>query len=217
MKILAVGMVEELANIHEQISKQTIQPDVIDLYIDEDPAVGINNRRNRIADNMLLLREKVIASDADLIWQVEGDGVFEDNTLERLLGHYFRGKDGDVYSGIEVGRHGLYCIGAWHINADGTEIQSVDYQLEGIQKVDAMGLYCFLTSRKTWLKGYADWEDEVWGPDVNFFLSTSADKYVDMGIQIGHKVKNGIIRVTDESTCNAKYWLENGKWEFKQL
>lgn len=217
MKILCVGQVEDRTNIDQQILKQTIQPDRTIFYVDENPAKGIDARRIRIAENHEKLREIVEAYKPDLVWQVEGDGVMPENTLERLLGHYIRNPDVACYSGVEVGRHGLYCLGAWHVAKDRKSYESVDYRLKGLQEVDAMGMYCFLMPANIWLATPCYWNGERWGPDVNFFLNIAKPKYVDMGLHIGHKTKTGTIEVSHISTCNAKFWEENGTWEYKQL
>lgn len=217
MNILCIGQVEDRTNIDEQILKQTIQPNRTIFLIDDNPAVGINNRRKRIADNHKKLQEYVEAYKPDLVFQVEGDSVLPENALERLLGHYIKNPSLSAVSGIQIGRHGLYCIGAWHIAEDRKSFKSVDYTKTGLQQVDAMGLYCYLSPVDKWLEGNCIWNDEAYGPDVNFFLSMPGDKYVDMDLHIGHKYRDGIIRPTDPSTCNAKFKFNGERWEYKQI
>ena len=219
MKILCVAAVENDEFIREQIAKQTIQPDIVKIYIDENPAKGLDERRKRIADNHKILEQYVEQTDCDLVWQLEGDSELEDNTLERLIGHYIRlqNKDFGYISGIQVGRHGLYCLGAWIVKPDRTSFNSLDYKLTGIQQVDATGWYCLLAPRTVWLEGRANWNNQRYGPDVVWGLSLPYKKYVDMGLHIGHKLKRGTIRPSDMSTCNARFYLENNEWKFEQL
>jgi len=219
MNILCIAMVEDRANLDKQILKQTVQPDRTIFYVDESPAILLEERRQRIAENHKKLQEIVKAYNPDLVWQVEGDGDYPADTLERLVIHYevLKGKDFGYVSGIQVGRHGLYHIGAWK-NFTKTSFESIDFNLKGIQEVDATGFYCLLAPTEVWLNGLCKWTDEPYGPDVVWGLSINKKKYVDMDLGIGHIVKNGIILPEHISTCNVRFDKgENGTWKFKQL
>lgn len=214
--IAVVAQVEDSKNLLRQINKQTIVPDDVIIYTDTSPAKGINERRQRIADNHAILQEMVWQHAPDLVWQLEQDVDLPDDALERLLGNYnkLKGRDFGYVSGVQVGRHGLYCLGAWHIGEN--EFSSLDYKLTGIQEVDATGFYCLLAEGVTWLNGKAWWEGEAWGPDVNWGISIPKKKYVDMDLQIGHIVKNGIIRPSNISTTNVTFKRsDNGSWNYK--
>jgi hypothetical protein len=215
MKILCIGQIENEEFIHGEVAKQSIQPDDVAFYVDENPAIGIKARRERIARNHNILWDMVETYKPDLVWQIEGDSVLPRNALERLVGHYIA-DPGKVYSGVQVGRHGLYCLGAWHLNDERTVLASANYQDHGLKEVNAMGMYCFLTSVDIWLSGKCEWADEHWGPDVNYFLSIDAPKVADMDLHIGHRTKSGIIQVSDISTCNATFFKELGKWRMIQ-
>jgi len=219
MNILCIAMVEDRTNLDKQILKQTVQPDRTIFYVDESPATLPKERRKRIAENHKKLQEIVKAYNPDLVWQVEGDGDYPSDTLATLITHYevFKGKDFGYVSGIQVGRHGLYHIGAWK-NFTETSFESIDFNLKGIQEVDATGFYCLLAPREVWLSGLCEWTDEPYGPDVVWGLSINKKKYVDMDLGIGHIVKNGIILPEHISTCNVRFDKgENGTWKFKQL
>jgi hypothetical protein len=220
MKILAIAQVEDDTYIKQQIANQTIQPDYVDIYVDKEPASGISERRIRIADNHHKLKEIVKKYDVDLIWQVEGDAQLPENTLEKLIADYEQLKDTNLgyITGVQVGRHGLYALGAWHIAKDRQSFYSLDYTKKGLQRIDASGFYCLLAKKDIWLSGVAYWNQEVWGPDVNWGLSLSDyDIYADLDIQIGHKIKGGIIKVSDMSTCNVHFYKENNRWTYKQI
>ena len=218
MRVLAIASVENSDNIEAQIAKQTVQPYKTYIYVDETPAQGINPRRKRIALNHDKLRDAVRYETPDLVWQLEGDCDLPDDCLERLLANYEALDDGDFgyVSGIQVGRHGLYCLGAWRGFSD-TEFYSIDYKLEGIQPVDATGFYCLLAPTDVWLSGKCSWTDEPYGPDVVWSLSINKSKYCDMSLTIGHIVKNGIIRPEHMSTCNVRFYKDTDRWKFKQL
>lgn len=219
MKILCVIQAENL-NFYDEIAKQTVKPNDIIVYKDEDPAKTIETRRKRIAENHHKLVESVeeVQSDYDFIWQIEGDAEIPEDALERLIEDYkFLSQDNDVayVSGIQVGRHGVYCLGAWHVSDD--ELKSADHRLEGLQEVDATGFYCLLAPIDKWLSGKASWDGQIYGPDVVWGLSLGGKKFIDMRIKLGHKIKSGVIRPDDLSTCNVSYKKIDGKWHFKQL
>lgn len=214
-RVLCVAQLEDRTLADEQVRKQTRQPDRTIFYIDPTPAIGIENRRYRIAENHQKLREFVQAYKPDLVWQIEGDCVLEDDTLEHLLDLYEEYPA--IYSGVQVGRHGLYCLGAWHVSHDRNMFRSVDHNQYGIIEVDAMGMYCFLMPAQAYLDASCWWEGERWGPDVNFFLSSPLEKFVDMDLQVGHAHNGGVIMPNDISTCNAEFWRDGDEWRFKQL
>jgi hypothetical protein len=219
MKILCVGQVEEPSFIKEQVKNQTIEVEDIIFHIDEEPAVGIEARRRRIAENHIQLKHIVEAYEPDFVFQVEQDAVLPENALERMIGHYYRLDDPNFgyISGIQVGRHGLYCLGAWNFDKDREAFESIDYKLNGLQKIDATGFYCLFAPRDVWLNGICTWDNERWGPDVNWGLSIRKNKYVDMGLHIGHKTNSGIIDVSQPTTCNARFYKHEGQWVYKQL
>lgn len=212
-RILATGQIENL-DIYTEIAKQIIQPDVIDFYVDENPAQGIDNRRMQIVENHKRIRQLVKHYEPDLVWQLEGDAVLEPNTLRKLLRSY----DGNVISGIQINRHGIYNIGAWHVAKDRNSFESVDYRLKGVQEVDAVGFYCLLAPADVWLKGKCEWNGERWGPDVAWGLSLTDEKCiikVDMNVKIGHRISSGIIHPDYMSTCNVKFTKNDQGWSYK--
>jgi len=220
MTVLCVGQMEDDTYIRQQIAKQTRQPDYIEFYIDREPAVGIDARRRRIADNhqkLVGIVEKY--PDVDLIWQVESDAELPEFALALLIEDYqqYKSERFGYITGVQVGRHGLYCLGAWHVAHDKQSFRSVDYKKGGIKRLDANGFYCLLSPRDVWLKGVAYWNGHVWGPDVNWCLSLKGyEKYVDMDLEIGHNTKRGVIRPSDPSTCNAEFRFDGIQWKYKQ-
>lgn len=221
MKILCVGQVEDSKYILEQIAGQTRQPDWIEFYIDPEPVQGLTARRKRITENHQRLIEIVNKyPEADFIWQVEGDSELPKFTLELLVAGYLEkaSKNNVGYiSGIQVGRHGLYCLGAWHVAQDLKSFWSANYLKGGIVEIDATGWYCLLAPKHVWLSGVASWNNQVYGPDVNWGLSLDGyKKYVDMDLHIGHRTKSGVIRPSDASTCNAKFYYDGNGWVYKQ-
>lgn len=217
-RVLAIAQVEERNNLDKQIIKQTVQPEKVIYLEDGSPASGINARRVRIAENHKKLQDIVDAYKPDLVWQLEGDCLLPENTLETLIKRYQELKSDrfGYVSAIQVGRHGIYAIGAWHIGDDWFE--SVDKNLKGIQEVDATGFYCLLAPYEVWREGVAVWNGEPWGPDVNWGLSLRSKGYiivVDMDLPIGHKTGRGEIWPHYATTTNVRFKKKNDKWEYK--
>ena len=210
---------DQLEHVKEQIAKQTIQPTWAIFYIDDDPATGIDNRRRRIAENHQYLVELVKRQKCDYVWQIEGDSVIPPDALEKLISTTKKLKDFGFITGVQVGRHGVYCIGAWHIDNDRKRFKSVDYRRTGLIEIDASGWYCMLAKKDVWLKGRASWTDERYGPDVVWGLTIKEPKYIDMAVKIGHKTSRGIISVDDKSTCIAEFTYKNSenRWIFKEI
>lgn len=220
MKILAIAQVEDDKNVLKQIKKQTVQPDEIFIYVDPAPKIGINTRRRRIVENHSELMFKVKESKPTLVWQLEGDGELTENALETLIADYkkLKAKDFGYISGIELGRHGIQAIGAWHFNEDKTIFKSLDYRAKGIQEVDATGFYCLLAPAKVWLKGITYWDWQMWGPDVNWSLSLKEQGYkiyCDMDVKLGHITERGIIHPDNIATENVTFTLINDQWTYK--
>lgn len=224
MKILAIAQTESTLNLRKQLFIQTIQPDWTFFHVDDNPAKGIDNRRKRIAENHKYLVEAVETIKPDLVWQLEGDCELPRDCLERLLEDYEllsiaqpNSKPFGYVSGIQVGRHGLYCLGAWHVDMDRQGFHSLNYKSVGYQLVDATGFYCLLAPTEVWLQGRAHWSGQPWGPDVNWGLSLKKyNIYCDMDLQIGHYVKRGVIKPSHISTCNADFYKDDrGQWKYK--
>lgn len=223
MKILCVGQFEQPDYPIQQVQKQTRQPDYFMYYQDKKPANTITGRRVRIANNHTKLKDIVrdfcSKYEVDAIWQIEQDGELEPDTLEKLEQRYkeLYNTSFAYISGIEVGRHGVYCLGAWHVADDRNSFTSVNHKSKGIVRVDATGFYCLLANKDKWLSGKASWKGERYGPDVVWGLSIKGDKYVDMSIKVGHKTQTGIIRPEHISTTTVKFYKVKDQWMFKEI
>ena len=217
MKILLVAQVENADYIREQIAKQTVLPDEAYILVDENPATGIEERRKRIAENHQFLIEGVKDIECDLIWQVEQDCHLPVQTLETLLEHYqnLKGDDFGYVSGVQIGRHGIYCLGAWHVAEDRKSFKSADYKNEGLEEVDATGFYSLLAEKETWLSGKCGWDGERYGPDVVWGLSINKKKYIDHDLVIGHKTEHRVLYTDDKNVCNVEFKLKNERWGYE--
>jgi len=232
-RVLVVANVESEELVREQITKQILPPGIVPedvlpfdflILTDKKPAVGIEARRTRIAELQTDLQAEVanhldyneLEPENVLVWQLEGDSVVPEDALAILIRRFLKNENA-VYSGVQIGRHGLYCIGAWHITNDDTVLESVDHRLKGTQVVAGMGMYCYVVRADYFIKARCWWNGERWGPDVNWFRSMPLPKLVDMDLHIGHYYKGGIIEVDSLATCNARFTKIKDDWIFEQL
>ena len=219
MNILCIAQVTNRNRLDNEILIQKVNPDRTIFLIDNNPEKTINTRRKRIAENHRKLRDIVKAYKPDAIWQLEDDSILETDTLKKLIKTYNKYDKLDpnfgYVSGVQIGRHGLYHVGAWK-NFTKESFESIDHSALGIQRVEATGFYCLLAKTEAWLSGNCYWYDNVWGPDVNWGLTMPYNKYIDMDIKIGHKTKRGEIWPQHASTCTVYFKKDsNGKWNYK--
>lgn len=225
MKILVTGQItdDQIEHVDKQLKKQTYQDFSEVFLVDHEPAKGINNRRQRIAQNHEKLHTLVDKNKKkyNYIIQLEGDSVLEPDCFTRLIARLDEvpAKDFGYVSGVEVGRHGLYCIGAWEFADDRRSFKSIDPKVKGLHEVDATGFYCLLAPTKVWLKGNCFWNEHKWGPDVNWGLSLRDQGYkiyADMDIEVGHQSDRGVIGLKNKNLCQAVFKInEHGKWRYK--
>lgn len=224
-KILCIAQVEDRENLDTQLLMQEVEPNRVIYHIDENPGTTIAQRRRNIVNNHKKLVEIVKAYNPDLVYQVEGDDELKTDTLKNLLKTYkkYEKIDPDLgyVSGIQVGRHGLYHLGAWHNFAEDS-FESIPHSWLGVHKVQATGFYGLLANTKAWLSGVCSWDGEVYGPDVNWSRTMPYNKYVDMDIPIGHRVNNkglrGVIWPGHISTCTVRFQKnDQGLWKYKEI
>jgi hypothetical protein len=223
--ILVTGQIQEdqVDFVNEQLAKITGVEFLQVMLVDEKPAKGIDARRQRIVQNHKELEkmiEKTQSVEAfNYVIQIEGDSVLQPDTFTKLLARLDQipSKNFGYISGVQVGRHGLYCIGAWHFD-DEDHFSSVNHRETGLVKVDATGFYCLLAPVNVWLMGNCAWNGERYGPDVVWGRSLRKlgfNIYADMDNEIGHQSTNGVIGLDNLNLCTAHFQRSNDKWSYK--
>jgi len=228
MRVTVIAQVENATLIKKQIEKQTIKPVQSLILVDKSPEPdteeieAMRARRLRISQNHKELKQMVESyCHTDFIWQLEGDGVLSEDCLERLIRVYEKleseGNKVGYVSGIQMGRHGLKCVGAWRFNEDGS-FKSLNWNSKGLQTVDGSGFYCLLAKKDVWLKGSAEWNNEPYGPDVAFGLSLKKlgyNIYMDMTNWVGHKTEKTILY--PDSGINVEFYRDINKWKYRVI
>lgn len=192
----------------------------------DGPGAEIKERRWRIAEIHNFAKQH-IPEGTDRVFLIEDDTVFSQEALGQLT--EVMNKTGAAFvQGVEVGRWKTPYIGGWIADdlTDPKRIVSVKPG-EGVQDIDAGGLYCALVDANEYLdhqfKPYeVDQEMKGLGCDVNFGISLKRQgKAVLMNwdVQCGH-YKDGIqlrlesirpVVIVFEKNENNR-WLASNHW-----
>jgi hypothetical protein len=125
-------------------------------------------RRIRIASIHNELKQHILACDYVLC--LEDDGVVRADALKRLLRVYGMYPFAGLVSGAEIGRHGFQHLGLWSVDDvyEPTTITSL-MPGEGIQEIDASGMYACLTKRDNYVNHeFRPFQNNDLGPDVQW-------------------------------------------------
>lgn len=179
------------------------------------PSVGsVHRRRQRIADIHNEIKTEL--APTDYVFLIEDDTLVPINALKKLMSVAELRSDVGIVSGIELGRWGYEHIGAWRVDDvyETRVIKSVPLG-EGVQPVDATGLYCCVMRAKLYLE-HTFAPMEAIGPDVELGLwlrQQGYKNYVDFDVRCHHLTKRGAIEVGKSAIVVVKLEKqENGKW-----
>jgi hypothetical protein len=173
-------------------------------------------RRIRIAQIHQEMKQHIAA--CDYVFSVEDDGILRPDALQRLLTVYTTHPFAGLVTGVEIGRWGVASLGLYRVDDvyDPTTITSVMPE-EGVQKIDACGMYGFLTKRENYVnhefKPFGEFE---LGPDVEWSLAlrqAGYRNYVDFGVWVEHRLPDGRILTRANTTIQGvKLTKEDGRW-----
>jgi len=171
---------------------------------DGRPRFDLRARRIRIASLHNDMRER-IPSDCDYVFSVEDDGVVRLDALKRLLNVYMMYPFAGLVSGVEIGRHGFAHLGLWSVDDvyEPTTITSL-MPGEGVQEIDASGMYCVLTRRNNFVNHeFRPFGDNDLGPDTQWGLALRQQgyqNYVDFGVWVEHRLPDGRVLTRANTT-----------------
>lgn len=156
---------------------------------------NIPNARNRIAQ--LRNESKEVVADTKYVFSFEDDTIIPSDSFYKLRKSFYLANEANptgLVSGVQVARHGLKVLGAWHVdNAQfPTEITSLGKNevATTLAEVSGTGFYCYLTPTKLYKEATYGWHEPV-GPDVYYGLwlrTKGLSVYVDQSVVCGHKV-----------------------------
>jgi len=180
---------------------------------------SIKRRRQRIADIHNEL--KVLIKNAEYIFLIEDDTIVPTNALAKLLHHYLTMPSMGIVSGIQIGRWGFDHIGAWLVDDiySPNAITSVKLE-EGLQQVDATGLYCCLTRAEHYLRFNFEPFMNALGPDVAFGVYLRQQgylNYVDYSIKCDHITAKEKISFDRDIVQVQLTKTSNNDWSLQKL
>lgn len=186
----------------------------------EPNEVRIAVRRKRIADIKNQSKEYISQCDGDIVVSLEDDTVFADLDLQRLVVPLREELVGFV-EGVQCGRWGAKIIGAWNLGPIDNPTFANTILPKAItegayEEITAGGWYGYATTRELYLNCEYAWDNEPWGPDVNFGLWLRRQGYrclIDWRSKLGHD-DHGAVGWPDEHLVKVSYNKDpaNGEW-----
>jgi hypothetical protein len=155
---------------------------------------NLQRRRVRISAIHNELRQHVPA--CDYVFGLEDDGVVRPDALARLLRAYTIYPFAGLISGVQIGRHGIQHLGLWSVD-DVYEPTSITSLMpgEGVQEIDAAGMYAFLTKRDNYVRHeFRPFQNNDLGPDVEWTLAlrqAGYKNYSDFDVPVEHRKDDG--------------------------
>jgi hypothetical protein len=183
---------------------------------------SVPHRRKRIADIHNFAKQYI--GKSDFILGVEDDTLIPPHTLDRFMQDYAEKPFAGFIEGVELGRWGVYYIGAWKFDDvyEPTTVTSqlgLDEELSPLQEIDSGGFYCFLTRKEVYMDHEFDtFENGTLGPDVNFGISLRREgymNYIDWRVNCIHRHGDLNIRMPKYSPQQVRYTKTKDKWTYK--
>lgn len=180
---------------------------------------NIAHRQKRIADIHNYAKQFFLSTD--YIFGIEDDSSFSPRALKILQHDYMLYPYAGIISGVELGRHGIYHIGAWKLDDiyNPSEIKSIEKE-QGVVEVDATGMYCFLTKADNYMRHTFEPYENTLGPDFNFGLSMRQSglmNYVDFNVPVDHQTKRETISMNNKVIQSVSFIKVENRWRQKTI
>lgn len=168
-------------------------------------ANGVRQRRRRIANihNEIIQNLKESAQDDELVFLLEDDTVIKPSTIQKLTQTLTTDRNIGFVTGVEIGRWGYEHVGAWRVDNvyDIQSVQSTPLE-DGIQKIDAAGIYCTLMKKRVYMQHtFKPFEDAL-GPDFDMGIELRKmgySNYIDFSVTCEHLTPKGSITVQNST------------------
>lgn len=175
-------------------------------------------RRFRIADIHNLIKQHV--PRCDYVFGLEDDTIFPTNALEVLLKNYAVYPYAGIIIGVQLGRWGIPCVGAWKADDvyEPTKITSVMPE-KGVTEIDAGGFYCFVTKRDSYVAHTFKPFENGFGPDVDYGIELRRKgqlNYINWDIRTIHKTKSGDISLLTHTPSQVTFTKKESRWRQTQ-
>jgi hypothetical protein len=161
-----------------------------------------------------------IAEECDFVFSIEDDTTYPPDTLSKLLNSMDEQPNAAFVQGIELGRHSTPYAGGWLADNvyNPNTIQSIMPQ-DGLQEIDAGGLYCALIDAELYrMHQFEPLDkdgDNGLSCDVNFGLYLVQQGYTcwaDWSIQCDHIGEKGAVNLGNTEPCKVIFEKHKNKW-----
>jgi len=184
---------------------------------DGRPRYDLRARRLRIS-SLHNEMKRHIPADCDYVFSLEDDGVIKPDALKRLLNVYLTHPFAGLVTGVQIGRHGIHHLGLWAADDvyEPTTITSL-VPGEGVQEIDAAGMYCVLTKRGNYINHeFKPFGNNDLGPDVEWGLAlrqVGFKNYAEFGVWVEHRLPDGGVLTRANTTVQQmKLTKDGGMW-----
>lgn len=182
--------------------------------------ISTEHRRKRIADAHNEIKKHI--KDTRYTVGVEDDTLLEPDAIPRLLNNIKKRRNAGFVEGVQVGRWGKKMIGAWRVNDIENPTQcctlpAIKTDEHLLEKIDGGGFYCFITPTRLFKETPARYDNDFYGPDVNYGIDLRKkgfENYIDWSIHTKHRTQRGVLVPRDADSV-IKGEKTNGVW--KQL
>ncbi len=183
---------------------------------------NVNDRRKRIADIHNFAKQNI--GKCDFVFGVEDDTIVPSNTLKKLLEDYSYYPHAGFIEGVELGRWGVYYVGAWKADNvyEPVLIESMlppDDSNSRLEEIDAGGFYCFLSRSENYLNHTFDtFQGNSLGPDVNYGMKLREEgyqNYIDWTIRCVHRRDEKRISLSTNSPQKVIFSREKNNWNMR--
>jgi hypothetical protein len=175
---------------------------------------SMSRRRQRIAD--IHNEAKGLIHSCEYIFLIEDDTLLPPNALTILMENYKENPDAGFISGVQIGRWGFTLIGGYTV--DNNDIPNEVFSIpkaEGLQPVDAAGIYCCLTKKDNYISHIFSPFENVLGPDFNWGIhlrQRGLQNYVNHDVKCGHLTKKGEINFDNTEVMKLRISRNDSKF-----
>jgi hypothetical protein len=178
---------------------------------------SMSRRRQRIAD--IHNEVKGLIYSCEYIFLIEDDTLLPSNALSTLLENYKEHPEAGFISGVQIGRWGFTLIGGYTVD----NYQSPNKVLsipngEGLQAVDAAGIYCCLTKKEHYISHIFTPFENVLGPDFDWGIhlrQRGLQNYINHDIKCGHLTKKGEINFENTEVMELMITRDDSKYGWR--
>ena len=177
---------------------------------------SFKRRRIRIAEIHNELKKYIYS--AKYLFLIEDDTIVRTDALKKMLDLYSVYPHAGFISGVQLGRWGFTTAGIWKVKNNPYDIQSIESVMpgQGVEEIDAAGLYCCLTKFDVYKKFDFKPYDDILGPDVAYGIwlrQQGYKNYVDWSITTRHLTKQGEITLSNTKVQQIKFVKQGENWD----